>query len=69
MEPIYDYEQAAEYLKISVPTLKRRKKAKLISFFRDGSRVFFAQSHCDEYRASTLVVAKTKKLQLVKRSA
>jgi excisionase family DNA binding protein len=48
----YDYERAADYLGVSVPTLERRVANREITFRRDGRRVFFTQSALDQFKAA-----------------
>lgn len=70
-EPIYTKKEAAQKLRVGVRTLERRMGigggTQRISYFRDGSRVFFAESHIEEYRQSTLV--ENRPMKLVRRQA
>lgn len=49
--------EAAENLRMSVKTLKRRRSAGQIAYVRDGRRVLYRREHLDAYLAAAEVAA------------
>lgn len=49
MAEIYTREEAAKYLRMSIPTLERKYKAGEISYIKSDRTVTFKKSFLDEY--------------------